>query len=218
MARRFGYLLAKEMKDYMMHLKSDDVWSVALPMAANPSTSEGLCGLMKYMWGLSNNVRTRDEFLRSKVVAATTSLRPRQALFLPALRRALLRRIRQLEQGGVRNDTQSERRLAELEAKRSGRVQALAKKRVIAARRVDIPLIASETKLRALTKEKLIDQGAIRGLKRFRHKTKEEIIQLCLAHRKRKRYEEAVSEVSEGYDTDTVVDVFSQGQEDDEEA
>ncbi len=98
----------------------------------------------------------------------------------------------------MRNDTRSERRLAELEAKRSRRVQALAKKRVIVARRVDIPLLASETKFRAL-----LDQGAIRGLKRFRPKTKEEIIQLCLAHRKRKRYEEAVSEGSEGYDTDT---------------
>ena len=72
MVQRMGYVLAKEVEDYMTHHKADDA---VLPMPAKPSTSEGMCGIMKYLWNLSNNVRTRDELLRSKVAAATSSLR-----------------------------------------------------------------------------------------------------------------------------------------------
>ena len=74
----------------------------------------------------------------------------------------------------------------------------------------------SKEKLESMTKSELVDQGAIRGFTNFQGKTKEQIIQLCVNHRKRKRYQDTVPEGIANYDTDEITELFSQRTEADD--
>jgi len=205
--QRIGFVLAKEIIDFMPQLEHANE---TLPTPANPSVSEGIRGVTKFVWGLCGNVRTRDEMLRAKCVAMVGTLVPRPELFDPVLRRKFLQRVRHMEKGTHRNNRQSELRLQELEDSRSARKQAVVKKRVIARRRAEVPLVTQKAKLNKLAYPALLDQCAIRGLKRCQGKPKKELVQLCLRNKKRVRYLHPPSETSEGYDSDTISSVWSQ--------
>jgi hypothetical protein len=144
----------------------------------------------------------------SKCVAMTTTLTPRPELFQDGLRCLFLRRIRELEGGGQRNDLQSKLRLDELEDRRSGGQRAKAKKRRIAERLTATPQVTGKRALENLTKAELVQQGMLRGLRNIQGKAKAEIVALCLSNKERRCH--LTPESEEGFDTDGIETVWSQ--------
>jgi hypothetical protein len=185
MVNRVGFLLAKEVQDYMSQFEAADVWDLTPPTGMNPSVSEGMVGLSKYVWNLCANTRTRNEVLRSKIVAMTTTLEPRKELYSAKLRQRFIACIRTLKRGRDRNEEEARKRLEEIEAKTDQAREAQERKRRRIARLEEVDMVTEKSALEKLTKVDLLDQAAIRGLKACNPLQKEQIVTLCLENSER---------------------------------
>ena len=154
----------------------------------NPSVSEGIVGLSKYVWNLCANSRTRNDVLRSKIVAMTTTLQPREELYSAKLRLLLIACIRSLQSGRDRNEEESRKRLREIEDRSEVVGQARERKRQRLARLALVEMVTDEEKLGKLSKLALIDQACIRGLKNCQGLKKEALVNLCLRNTERTVY------------------------------
>lgn len=185
MVNRVGLLLAKEVQDYMSHFQSEDVWDLIPPTGMNPSVSEGVVGISKYVWNQCANPRTRNEVLRSKIVAMTTTLQPRKELYNARLRQRLIACARSLGRGRQRNEDESKKRLEEIEAKTEREQEVQERKRRRIARLGEIVMVTDKETLSKLSRVELLDQAAVRGMKYYQPLRKDQLIARCLQNTER---------------------------------
>jgi hypothetical protein len=162
--QRVGYFLALKIENTMASLWDDHR---IIPAAVNPSTSEGVCGLMKWMWERARNSRTRDEVLRAFCVAARSTLVPDMCLRLDdSLQSALKRMARSLVRGLERNENAEAVRQRELEVKLEAQLAALAARVEKHNLLVKVKFVKAPAELAKLTIVELGEQAKLRGIKK----------------------------------------------------